>query len=250
MPDKAGQNVPSASPGEQAPGATGVTDAGAPAIEEGGQPGRDPAELVPGWLAITVLLLLLAVATLGGYIVRGVLVGDDGGTTATDVAVAEWERRVEREPDDPDSLLGLGYAYQQEGRFEEAYEAYREAIAIDPENTGALYNSGVVLLELGRGKEAEVAFWDVLEITPDHALAAKSLGELYIAKKQYKSALVALEPVIEVRPQFADLQYLAGYSCEQLGLASQAAEYYRGALTYAPDYVEARDGLRRLGEEG
>ncbi len=207
-------------------------------------------DLIPGWLALTVLLLLLVVAVLGGYVIRGVIVGSDSAGSPTDVAVAEWQRTVDSNPDDPESMLGLGYAYQQRGDYEDALTAYEAVLAADPGNTGALYNTGVVLGELGRTKDAEVAFWDVLEVAPDHALAAKALGEYYVGKKQYKSALTALEPVIEARPHFADLQYLAGYSCEQLGLVPQAIEYYRGALVYTPDYAEAREGLRRLGQEG
>lgn len=210
---------------------------------------RPAQDLIPGWLALTVLLLLLVVAALGGYILRGVMIGSAGQTPA-DIAVAEWQRAVDTNPEDPESLLGLGYAYQQRRDYDQALAAYESVLTADPGNTGALYNIGAVYREMGRGKDAEVAFWDVLEVAPDHALAAKALGEYYIASKQYKSALAALEPVIETRPHFADLQYLAGYSCEQLGLQPQAIEYYRGALMYAPDYAEAREGLRRLGEEG
>jgi len=223
-------------------------DEGAPLDDAPAAGGRN-TELIPGWLALTVLVLLLAVATLGGYVIRGLLVGSSEKSPA-EIAVSDWQRQVSANPDDPDSLLGLGYAYQQTGDYERALEAYDAVIALDPRNTGALYNKAVVFSELGRGKDAEVAYWDVLEIAPDHALAAKALGEYYIGKAQYKSALAALEPVIEVRPQFADLQYLAGFACEKLGLVPQAIEYYRGALTYAPDYAEAREGLARLGEEG
>jgi tetratricopeptide (TPR) repeat protein len=211
--------------------------------------GAARTELIPGWLALTVLVLLLAVATLGGYVIRGLLVGSSEKSPA-DIAVSEWQRQVNANPNDPDSLLGLGYAYQQTGDYQRALEAYETVISVDPRNTGALYNTGVVLSLLGRAKDAEVAYWDVLEVAPDHALAAKALGEYYIGRAQYKSALAALEPVIEVRPQYADLQYLAGFACEKLGLTPQSIEYYRGALTYAPDYAEARDGLARLGEKG
>lgn len=203
-------------------------------------------DLIPGWLALLVLVLLLAVAALGGYLIRGAIV-DSRVETPSEFAVEDLEAQVEANPEDPERLLALGYAYQQEARYEEALDLYEQALALDSGNTGALYNKGVALTLLGRAKEAEDAYWKVLEVAPDHALAAKALGEYYVAKKQYKSALVALEPVIEARPQYADLQYLAGYSCEQLGITETAITYYRGALIYNPDYQEAKDGLARLG---
>lgn len=203
------------------------------------------AELVPGWLALVVLFLLVAVAAAGGFVVRGLLV-DPKGEPSAEVSIAEWERAADRDPADPETLLQLGYAYQLDERYGDALIAYDSVIELDPDNTGALYNRGMVLMELERFKDAEAALWDVLEVAPDHALASKVLGEYYVAKSQYKSALVALEPVIALRPQFADLQYLAGYSCEQLGRTDEARAYYEAALTYAPDMVEARDGLARL----
>lgn len=207
----------------------------------------DTAELVPGWLALLVLILLLAVSALGGYLIRGAII-DSRATTPAEYAVENLEAEVAEDPDDPESQLALGYAYQQEGRYEDALARYDEVLATDPGNTGAMYNRGVVLMALGRAKDAEAAFWDLLDVAPDHVLAAKSLGEYYVGKKHYKSALVALEPVIKLQPEYADLQYLAGYSCERLQLKAQAIEYYRGALKYNPDHVEAKDGLTRLGE--
>lgn len=203
-------------------------------------------DLIPGWLALLVLVLLLAIAGLGGYLIRGAMT-DDTVNTPVELTVQEKEQQVESNPEDPEALLALGYAYQQEARYDEALDLYAQTLELDPGSTGALYNKGVVLTLLGKPKEAEAAYWDVLEAAPDHALAAKALGQYYVDKKQYKSALVALEPVIAAQPQYADLQYLAAYSCEQLGIDDTAITYYRGALTYNPDYQEARDGLERLG---
>jgi superkiller protein 3 len=228
-------------------GATPDVEPAAPAAADSGSTAPTEA-LVPGWLALAVLILLVTVAALGGYVIRGLVIGSNADTPS-EVAVTRWQREVQADPTNVESMLNLGYAYQQEGRFEEALDSYATVLELDPGNTGALYNTGMIYLELDRGADAEVVLWDVLEQVPDHALAAKALGEYYIAGQQYKSALVALEPVIEVRPQFADLQYLAGYACEQLGLPEPAVDYYQGALTYNPDYTEARDGLKRLGAE-
>lgn len=205
-----------------------------------------PGDLIPGWLALLVLVLLLAIAGLGGYLIRGAMTNETIATPAQ-LSVQEKEQQAESNPDDPEAILALGYAYQQEARYNEALELYAQVLELDPGNTGALYNKGVVLTLLAKPKEAEAAYWDVLEVAPDHALAAKALGQYYVDKKQYKSALTALEPVIAAQPQYADLQYLAGFSCEQLGIDDTAVTYYRGALTYNPDYQEAKDGLDRLG---
>lgn len=210
-----------------------------------GDTGETTGALVPGWLALTVLILLFVVAALVGFVIRGMLIRADAPTPAT-VAVADWQEKVTLDPDDPDSLLSLGYAYQQAGQYTDALATYDAVLAIDPHNSGAMYNRGVTLQAMGEPGEAESAFWEVLSVVPDHALAAKTLGEYYIDQERWTSALEVLEPVIKVRPHFADLQYLAGYASEQLGRRDTAIGFYQEALKYQPGYVDAADGLARL----
>lgn len=207
----------------------------------------EAAELVPGWLALLVLVLLLGVAGLGGFLVRGALTKTEA-TTPEQYAVDSLEKEIKDDPSNIDNQLSLGYAYQQEGRYEDALAQYDAVLAQNAANAGALYNKGVVLMALGRNKEGETVLWDLLKIAPDHVLAAKALGDYYVGNKHFKSALVALEPVIELQPQYADLQYLAGYSCEQLGRTADAVAYYQAALSYNPDMTEAKEGLARVGQ--
>lgn len=201
-------------------------------------------DLVPGWLALLVLVLLLAVTALGGFVLRGALMKDTT-ITRSGYAVSELEAKVKADPEDIESILSLGYAYQQDGQFQNALDEYDKVLERDPQNLAALYNKGAVLTELGETKKAEQAYWDTLKIAPDHALAAKALGEMYVAQKHYKSALVAVDPVLETRPDLADLQYISGFANEQLGNTDKAIERYKAAAKF--DLVEARDALRRLG---
>jgi tetratricopeptide (TPR) repeat protein len=201
--------------------------------------------LVPGWLALAVLILLFVVAALVGFVIRGLIIKADAPTPAT-VAIAEWQEKVTLDPDDPNSLLSLGYAYQQAGQYTDALATYDAVLAIDPHNSGAMYNRGVALQAMGEPDQAESAFWEVLSVVPDHALAAKTLGEYYIDSERWTSALEVLEPVIAKRPHFADLQYLAGYASEQLGRTDDAIAYYREAVRFQPGYIEATEGLERL----
>ena len=201
--------------------------------------------LVPGWLALVVLLLLVAVVGVGGFVVRG-LVSNPREMTPAQADVVSWSAKVRSDPANLDSLLQLGYAYQRDGQADRAITEYALVLAKDPKNTAALYNTGILQIETGKAKAGEKTLWAVLKIEPKHALAAKALGEYYASKKQYKSLLVVVGPVAAANPDLADLQYLLGVAYENLGQTSKAIVSYKNALQFAPDLKPARDALRRL----
>lgn len=232
------------------------TPAGTPQVDRAGAEAADapvtavPAEqteaLVPAWLAALVLVLLVAVMGVGGYILAGVVSGE-AEDTPLGREIAAWERTVAETPEDPAAHLALGFAYQQEARFEDALVEYDLVLKYSPGDTAALYNMGMVLLELGRDEEAEVRLWDVLEVEQTHVLAAKALGEYYAEREEYRSLIVAVRPAVEAHETAADLQYLMGLAYEHLNRPDWAEARYRLALTYVPDMAEARAGLERLG---
>lgn len=201
---------------------------------------------IPVWLVLLVVGLLFAVVGVGEFVVRSVRTGST--ISPESVAITTAEEAVRQRPDDLDARLSLGYAYQEAARYAEALEEYDRVIAGDPGMLAARYNRGVVLLELGRADEAEVELAALLADEPTHVMAAKTLGERYVEDERYAEALDLLAPAVTSAPNYADVQYLAGYAAEQLGRDNVAVSYYRGALTYAPDMPEAREGLARLGE--
>ncbi len=215
-----------------------------PHTEPSGEVSSD--DLVPGWLAALVLVLLLAVVGLGGFLARG-LIGEPRATSPQQREVDTRLAEVAADPDDLRARLALGFAYQQAGRFDEALAEYEAVLAIIPTDTAALYNTGVIHLELGQAAEAEEALWEVLKVNPEHVLAAKVLGEYYADRGHYRSLVEAVRPAAEANESSADLQYLMGLAYENLGRADWAEVRYRLALKYYPDMAEASEGLERLG---
>jgi tetratricopeptide (TPR) repeat protein len=203
--------------------------------------------LVPAWLALLVLILIVAVVGVGGFVVRGMMTG--GSTTSTKQAdIERWTKAVEGDPGDATARLNLAYAYQLATEYDRALAEYDRVLKLVPTDTAALYNKGVILMTTGAAKKGEAVLWQVLKIDPKHALAAKELGEYYVAQKHYKSLLAAVEPVSEANPTLADLQYLTGLGYEKTGKPDLAREHYGLALKFSPGMQEATAGLARLGE--
>lgn len=207
---------------------------------------RRVEDVVPVWLAVTVLVLLLGVVSLGAWLVRGIFV-NDAGTSPAAIEIRQLEDRVDQDPRNMRALIELAFAYQEAARYQEALDAYDKVLEADPKETAALYNRGVIYLELNLDDKAEDALWDVLGVDATHALAASSLGEMYAEKGHYKSLVVAVRPAAEAHPEAADLQYLLGLAYEKTGHPAWAVERYRMALQRVPDMQRAREGLKRLG---
>ncbi len=208
----------------------------------------DP-QMVPVWLAVLVLVLLLAVMGVGGFALRGLIDRPDRAESGAEMDVAKWEDAVKLNADDLEAHLSLAFAYQQVERYDDALAQYDFVLERTPADTAALFNKGVVLRALGRDDEAESVWWDALEADPGHILAAKSLGELYADKGEYRSLVEAVRPVVQQHESSADLQYLMGLAYEHLGNPQWARARYELALKYYPDMKEAREGLERLGVE-
>lgn len=210
---------------------------------------REDSRTVPVWLALLVLVLLLAVMGVAGFALRGALENSTSPTSAVDLEIAKWEESVKINTDDLEAHLSLGFAYQQAKRYEDAIAQYDFVIDRTPRDTAALYNKGAALMATGDDDGAEAAWWQVLEIEPQHVLSAKSLGELYADRGEYRSLVEAVRPVVEQNDSAADLQYLMGLAYENLGRADWAQIRYELALKYYPDMPEAKEGLIRLGAQ-
>ena len=72
----------------------------------------------------------------------------------------------------------MGIALKDQGKLEEAIEAYNKALAIKPDYAEAYNNMGDALKEQGKLEEAIEAYNKALAIKPDYAEAHRHLSIL------------------------------------------------------------------------
>ena len=65
----------------------------------------------------------------------------------------------------------MGSVLKEQGKLEEAIEAYNKALAIKPDYAEAYNNMGIALKEQGKLEEAIEAYNKALAIKPDYAEA-------------------------------------------------------------------------------
>ena len=205
----------------------------------------DHGRPLPIWLVGAVLVLLAAVVGVGAYLV---VQAKTGAGLAGDqpTPVEEWAAAVEADPTSVEARVSFAFALQSERRWDDAADAYTDALELDPDNLAALYNRGVCSIASGHEPAGETDLKRVLRIAPEHALAAKALAELYARAGRYSEMPAALERASRANPGLADLHALLGLAYEKTGDREAALEEYRGALRLDPQLAEVRAGLKRL----
>lgn len=101
------------------------------------------------------------------------------GAGDVDLAVKELELLSGSNPEYSGPVLNLGIAYSKSGKFPEAEQAFKMAIARKPDSAAAYNQLGILYRKLGRFTEAVNSYQRALEIQPDYALAHLNLGVLY-----------------------------------------------------------------------
>jgi tetratricopeptide (TPR) repeat protein len=219
------------------------------AAADAGESGVTADPRVPTWLAVLVLVALLVAAGVGGYFLRQAI-GEDAPQSVPQLASQQVERLtavLEKDPDNVEARLSLGYAHQSRQEWDLALEQYKAVAEKDPSNAGALYQQGVIYSALALDQEAEAAYWKVLEIDPEHVQAAIALGRMYAEQENFRSIVSAVRPAVVAHPGSAELQYLLGLAYEHTDHEDWAIARYNLSLQASPDYAEAHQGLTRLG---
>jgi Flp pilus assembly protein TadD len=93
-------------------------------------------------------------------------------------ANAAFERSLKLRPDKLETLVSAATARYRSGAFDLAEMHLRRAMAVAPAESAPRFNLGIVLEKQMRWQEAGQAYEQALELTPGHAGAARRLAEL------------------------------------------------------------------------
>ena len=110
----------------------------------------------------------------------------------------------EKRTGNAEAWYSLGIAYGKLNRYNDAIEAYRQALRINPEYADAWYNLGVAYGNLNRYNDAIEAYRQALRINPEYADAWYNLGVAYGELKRYNDAIEAYRQALRINPEYAD----------------------------------------------
>jgi Flp pilus assembly protein TadD len=151
----------------------------------------------------------------------------------------------------------LGRTKYNENRFEEAANAFRQALKLSPENVKAEDNLGLSYEGLGRREEAEKAYRDAIrwqsQLLPQNPGPYLDLGILLVEQNRLQDAIPYLQQAVQISPQDPKAHHQLGRAYERLNrLAEAQAELEKaveaspndGALHYVLGQIYRRQGMK------
>lgn len=161
-----------------------------------------------------------------GYYNFGSDLSDDG---KYEEAITAYKEAIKIEPKFSQAYYNLGVAlqrknvYNKEAILNEAVSAYREAIKLDLKFINARYNIGVIFIEQGKYKEAVSELGEVLKIDPNMPEAHAYLGVALRKQGKAAEAIKEFKESIRLKPSFA-------LSYDELGMILTQQEKYDEAI--------------------
>ncbi|XP_012780729.3 protein O-mannosyl-transferase TMTC1 isoform X3 [Maylandia zebra] len=154
-----------------------------------------------------------------------------------------WYKRALQVTRKVDILTPLGALYYNTGRYEEALQVYREAVALQPESTDIWLALAQVLAMAGRTKEAEKMMLDVISRKGNCIECYRLLSAIYSKRGNYTEALEALDKALQQNPSDltvrAELYFSKGNQLREMNQLDRAFESYKLAVELKPDQSQA-----------
>ena len=170
--------------------------------------------------------------------------------------MAEAERCCHRalnfKPDYADPSFKLGTIYFQEGRMEEAENAFRKVLEVNPGYPLAGHYLAMVLARTNRVDEA-VAICEHAATPPGEtelpSLAWNEMAFHLYEQGKYADAIRGYERALTFTPERATIWLDAGVAHQQLGELDQARRHYEQAVELDPELARAWHNLGAIRQE-
>jgi tetratricopeptide (TPR) repeat protein len=169
-----------------------------------------------------------------------------------DQAVDAYRQAIKLDPNLAAAYHGLGRVYVNMGRAADALGPMRTAVRLDPANAFAHVNLAITLENLRRFDEALTELNEAKRLSPKDATIHNELGNLlnnYLGRTS--DGLAAYLEARRLDPDQPAIQHNVGLSLIQLGKSSEAIGPLQEALRLDPEYRNARyllsDAYGKLG---
>jgi len=137
----------------------------------------------------------------------------------------------------------LGAALQEEGRFDEAVEHYRRALAFKADYAPAYSNMGTALRAKGQLPEAIATYQQALALRPDYPEAHYNLANALVDQGKLDDAIDQFRGAMQSTPGSVDVHNNLGIALASRGRTDEAIAEFLAALRLEPDSSKAHRNL-------
>lgn len=156
-------------------------------------------------------------------------------------AIYYQHQLLEQGHDTAQSWNSLGLLYEQEGKLDQAREAYQKAIRLNPGYADGHNNLGAMHLKAGEIDKAVRAFRKAHEIDVQAPQPLVNLGNAYLQVKRFQDAVSAFGKALQVGPDSAEVHHNLGYAFLESGRLDDALASFDSALRLRPRYASAQN---------
>jgi len=150
-------------------------------------------------------------------------------------ALDAYDKAIELDPQDAEARIDKGMTFLVMGKFNESLAAFDEALVIEPNSSTLWREEGLVLSRMGRFNDSLKAYEEAIKIDPINPSALAGRGFTLSRMDRYGEALQAFDnKVIEIDPAYLDIAgvwFAKGEALDKLGRHDEAAAAYESALS-------------------
>jgi Tfp pilus assembly protein PilF len=158
-------------------------------------------------------------------------------------AEQEYKEALALDSQSTDAVVGLANIYMQGRRFPQAEASLRKLLAIRPDSGPTHIQMGRVLAAEGKNDEAVVELQAGIKLEPGDDAAHREVAELFAAAGKSDLAESAYRELVAVHPNDAELHRRLGEALLLQKKFVPAQQEFIVALKLKPDLGEAYDGL-------
>ena len=149
-------------------------------------------------------------------------------------AIQAYNEAIKIDPQNASAWNFKGYALDRQRKYDEAIKAYDRAIEINPQYVNASIHKGIILYHQNKYDEAIQAYDEAIKIDPQNASAWNFKGYALDHQGKHDEAIKAYERAIEIDPRFENAWYKKGAALYEQGKYNEAIQAYDEAIKIDP----------------
>ena len=151
-------------------------------------------------------------------------------------AISDFNRAIELDPEDEDTVKERGKTYRLMERYSEAISDFNRAIELDSEDGEAIAHRGNVYGFIKCYSEAVSDFDRAIELDPEYSWAIVLRGHAYTFMERYSEAISDFNHVIELDPEYSSAIAHRGHAYQAMKRYSEAISDFNRAIELDPEH--------------